>query len=411
MMTLRKRILEDSDDDDHSSDGAGEKKEEGQYKPFASAAKGGQASHYDEDDDATASATPSETYDEDVIMNDEETKPEKKSVTAARTSFSSTKKQKTLTGTKSESTTTKKGTTIKTSSSTSTGTKSEAAAKGMKSNAALLKLIHPSSSQNNAKKNNSATITTTTPYSALCDTFSAIEEISSRLEIQEKLTELFRMVLLQEGGGDGDEEENEKSITENNNKVDNKNQSKISTAKQSDLYTLLYLASNSVAPQHDNVELGVGDSILIKAIGEASGTNPQMIKKKYDTDGDLGTVAQTSKGKQKTLMFGKMAGPKPLNCIDVLTVFREIANVSGSQSQKWKVDKIKSLLVRARGSESKYIIRGLQGKLRIGLAQTTVLASLAHAVVLTKPRGVVSLGEDRLKEIRALDGKEGEIFI
>jgi DNA ligase-1 len=281
----------------------------------------------------------------------------------------------------------------------------------MKSNAALLKLIHPSSSQNNAKKNNSATITTTTPYSALCDTFSAIEEISSRLEIQEKLTELFRMVLLQEGGGDGDEEENEKSITENNNKVDNKNQSKISTAKQSDLYTLLYLASNSVAPQHDNVELGVGDSILIKAIGEASGTNPQMIKKKYDTDGDLGTVAQTSKGKQKTLMFGKMAGPKPLNCIDVLTVFREIANVSGSQSQKWKVDKIKSLLVRARGSESKYIIRGLQGKLRIGLAQTTVLASLAHAVVLTKPRGVVSLGEDRLKEIRALDGKEGEFFI
>ncbi|KAL7452316.1 hypothetical protein ACHAWC_004043 [Mediolabrus comicus] len=177
---------------------------------------------------------------------------------------------------------------------------------------------------------------------------------------------------------------------------------------KSDLYTLLYLASNSVAPQHDNVELGVGDSILIKAIGEASGTNPQMIKKKYETDGDLGTVAQTSKGKQKTLMFGKMSGPKSLNCIDVLTVFREIANVSGSQSQKWKVDKIKSLLVRAKGSESKYIIRGLQGKLRIGLAQTTVLASLAHAVVLTRPRGVVPLGEERLRESRNLDGKEGE---
>ena len=135
-----------------------------------------------------------------------------------------------------------------------------------------------------------------------------------------------------------------------------------------------------------------------------------MIKKKYDTDGDLGTVAQTSKGKQKTLMFGKMSGPKRLNCVDVLTVFREIANVSGSQSQKWKVDKIKSLLVRAKGVEPKYIIRGLQGKLRIGLAQTTVLASLAHAVVLTRPKGVVLLGEDGLKEIRDLDGKEGELI-
>jgi hypothetical protein len=224
---------------------------------------------------------------------------------------------------------------------------------------------------------------------------------------------LFRMVLLQEGGGDEqqqqqqhDVDDNEKQESSNDDMKNNNNTTK------SDLYTLIYLASNSVAPQHDNVELGVGDSILIKAIGEASGTNPQMIKKKYETDGDLGTVAQTSKGKQKTLMFGsKMAGPKRLNCKDVLTVFREIANVSGSQSQKWKVDKIKSLLVRAKGSEPKYIIRGLQGKLRIGLAQTTVLASLAHAVVLTRPRGVVQLGEDRLREIRALDGKEGEIFI
>lgn len=83
------------------------------------------------------------------------------------------------------------------------------------------------------------------------------------------------------------------------------------------------------------------------------------------------------------------------------------ATTSGSQSQKWKVDKIKGLLVRAKGSEAKYIIRGLQGKLRIGLAQTTVLASLSHAVVLTHPHGVMPLTEERLQEIRGLDGKEG----
>jgi len=78
------------------------------------------------------------------------------------------------------------------------------------------------------------------------------------------------------------------------------------------------------------------------------------------------------------------------------------ANVTGSQSQKWKVDKIKSLLVRARGTESKYIIRGLQGKLRIGLAQSTVLASLAHAAVLTRPAAVVRTGGARLEEIRGM---------
>ncbi len=87
------------------------------------------------------------------------------------------------------------------------------------------------------------------------------------------------------------------------------------------------------------------------------------------------------------------------------------ANVTGSQSQKWKVDKIKSLLVRAKGNESKYIIRGLQGKLRIGLAKNTVLASLSHAVVLTKPRGVVDLTDEQLAQIRRLDGTDGTLRV
>eukprot|EP00985_Skeletonema_marinoi_P009372 scaffold4369_cov109-Skeletonema_marinoi.AAC.1 len=399
MMASKKRILEDSDSDDDDNN---DDDDDDDDNVKAAAAKGGEKLDDDDDDDETVSVPSENDSDEDdVIMEEEEDdEPKKKQATTSKTTTTtSSKKQKTLTGSKSTTTTT-----------SSTGTKSEAAAKGMKSNAALLKIltedttntwtkaIITTTTTKTTKKNGTAASTSTAPYSAMCDTFSAIEEISSRLEIQEKLTELFRLVLLQEGGG---EEQQSDDDDDNDDKKKNNNTTK------SDLYTLLYLASNSVAPQHDNVELGVGDSILIKAIGEASGTNPQMIKKKYDTDGDLGTVAQTSKGKQKTLMFGKMSGPKRLNCVDVLTVFREIANVSGSQSQKWKVDKIKSLLVRAKGVEPKYIIRGLQGKLRIGLAQTTVLASLAHAVVLTRPKGVVLLGEDGLKEIRDLDGKEG----
>jgi DNA ligase-1 len=111
-----------------------------------------------------------------------------------------------------------------------------------------------------------------------------------------------------------------------------------------------------------------------------------IIKQKYESDGDLGSVAKSSKGKQWTLGFG--AKPKPLLGKEVLAVLRKVASTTGAQSQKWKGNKIKKLMVRAQGPEATYIICGVQGKLRIGLTQSTLLISLAHIVTLTPPEGV-----------------------
>ena len=209
---------------------------------------------------------------------------------------------------------------------------------------------------------------TSVPYVVLCQVFAQIEEITGRLQIQEILTKLLRQILLRRANSDND-----------------------TTCR--DLYDVLYLASNEVAPAYQCVELGIGDAILIKAIGEATGTSPNMVKSKYETVGDLGTVAMSCKSKQKTLggFFGaapsvkaKSKGSSMLTARTVLQVFREIAETKGNQAQKWKVDKIKKLLVKASvGIETKYIIRGLQGKLRIGLAQSTVLIALAHSLALT----------------------------
>ena len=72
------------------------------------------------------------------------------------------------------------------------------------------------------------------------------------------------------------------------------------------------------------------------------------------------------------------------------------------------MDIIKGLLVRAQGQEAKFVIRGLQGKLRIGLAQSTVLISLARALALTPPKTIQKFEKDELSMI--INGETEGLF-
>lgn len=104
------------------------------------------------------------------------------------------------------------------------------------------------------------------------------------------------------------------------------------------------------------------------------------IKAEMKKCGDLGDIALTCKSTQK-LIFP----PPPLTVRSLFKDFKSIAEMEGSKSQDRKCGVIKRLMVAARGEEIKYIIRGLQGKLRIGLAEQSVICALAHAVILTPP--------------------------
>ncbi|KAJ3361506.1 tRNA ligase [Allomyces javanicus] len=185
-------------------------------------------------------------------------------------------------------------------------------------------------------------------YADLCEMFEAVEKTTKRLEIASILTKFLV---------------------------------KIIKHSADDLLAIIYLCINRLGPEYEGLELGIGESILMKAIAEATGRTLQKIKADLGTVGDLGTVAQQSRGHQST-----MFQPKPLLVPRVFKTLKEIAKITGGSSQKIKVDKIKTLLVSCRGNEAKFLVRSLEGKLRIGLAERTVLVALAHAFVYRKKK-------------------------
>ena len=97
-------------------------------------------------------------------------------------------------------------------------------------------------------------------------------------------------------------------------------------------------------------------------------------------------MALLSRISQKTLFK-----PPPLTVGKVFQDMVKLAKYSGNGSQKDKKVIFGKLLVAACGDEAKFLVRTLQGKLRIGIQHATILQSIAWAFSLSP---LEATGED-----------------
>lgn len=185
-------------------------------------------------------------------------------------------------------------------------------------------------------------------YERLCDYYERLEATTKRLEMTDILVELLR-----EAGGD--------------------------------IRPVVYLTRGQLAADFEGVELGVADKLVIRALVGITGLAEEDVTKSYHKTGDLGDAAHdllSTRGKrrkQATLFEAAAASSRSLTVPEVFATFHAIAAASGAGSQGEKMALLTKLLQEASPRAARYLVRTVTGKLRLGIADMTLLDALAQA--------------------------------
>lgn len=151
---------------------------------------------------------------------------------------------------------------------------------------------------------------------------------------------------------------------------------------------VVYLTQGRIYPEFVPLELGMADKMIIRCIAQASAAMESEVEQLYKTMGDLGKVANTmlSKGK-KQVTLDLFSTAKKSDQITIERVYSDldrIARAQGPGSQEEKIRILSDLLRDSSPKEAMYIIRTVQGTLRLGVADMTILDALTIAFTGSK---------------------------
>ncbi|KAF8026859.1 hypothetical protein BT93_F3373 [Corymbia citriodora subsp. variegata] len=201
------------------------------------------------------------------------------------------------------------------------------------------------------------------PYIHIARTFDLVEREKGKIKVTSMLCNMFRSLL---------------------------------ALSPEDVLPAIYLCTNKIAPDHENMELNIGGSLVTAAIEDVCGVKRSKIRDMYNKLGDLGDVAQECRQTQTFL-----APPPVLLIKDVFSVLKKISFQTGSGSNIRKKSLIVSLMRSCREMEMKFIVRTLVRNLRIGAMMRTVLPAFAQAVVMNSSLEDTSQKLEKIQSLSA----------
>lgn len=138
-----------------------------------------------------------------------------------------------------------------------------------------------------------------------------------------------------------------------------------------DVGKIIHLLHGRLGAPFEVPEFGVDERLILLALADATDQPHDRIEDLYKRKGDLGLVGQE-------LLPGERAG---LDFREVFETLREVAAATGAGAHERKAAIVSDLIKRSGGLEARYILRTLQGRLRLGVGDATMMDALSEAVV------------------------------
>ncbi|MFL6382908.1 MAG: ATP-dependent DNA ligase [Nitrososphaeraceae archaeon] len=147
---------------------------------------------------------------------------------------------------------------------------------------------------------------------------------------------------------------------------------------------VVYLIQGKLHPDYEGIELGLAEKMVLRALSQSIvGLDIGSLSKIYRETGDLGDTAskiiqaKENNKNQGTTLF--LSEKKMMTVDHVYLTLDKIARTTGPGSQELKIRLVSSLLNVSTAREARFIIKLIMGKLRLGIADYTVMDALAIA--------------------------------
>ena len=184
-------------------------------------------------------------------------------------------------------------------------------------------------------------------FDTLVETYNKLESTTKRLEMTDILTDLFKI------------------------------------ADSGNIDKIIYMTQGKIHPDwKGEPEIGMAEKMVKETLIRVTGLKKAKVEALIQNLGDIGLTAEEAMAKKTQRGFFS----RQLSVVEIYNGLDNIARRSGTGSSKQKMDLLGSLLTDSSPMGARYLSRMVEGKLRMGIGDMTILDALAQAFTGSKDK-------------------------